>query len=120
MEGGTGSGVAAHQDLAFQRAIEKFPAIARPLWKDTTTGGNLPLVARASEGSDGHNVATRFAALIGQPAAIRRKGGLHFGGRTVYERLGLPGPPAGLLVALDWKGHDVQIRAGIGLSERQN
>src|ERR1700680_980535 len=80
MEGIAGSGVGNHHDLAVRRAIKKLLAVARPLGKDTTTGGNLPLAPWSWERPDEHFVATRFAGPIGQPAAIRRKGGLHFSG----------------------------------------
>src|SRR5712692_6215623 len=113
MEGIAGSGVGNHADLAVRRTIKKLLAVAGPLGKDAAAGGNLPLASRAGEGPNVHFVATGFIGLIGKPAAVGREGGFHFAGRTVQERLWLPGLPAGLLIAFDGKSQNVKSSVGV-------
>src|ERR1700739_3448082 len=121
-EGGDQGGVSDYHDLAVQRFIKKLLAVARPLGKRTTSGGNLPLAAWAREWPDVNFKvsAIGFVGLIGEPAAIGREGGVLFDESAFHEGFRLSGLPAGLLVAFDGESHDVPIRAGVLLKERQD
>src|SRR5437870_1751760 len=119
-EGVAGSRVSHRHDLVVLCTIKKLLGVARPLGVEAASGRNLPLASWAGERPNVYFVATGFVGFISEPAAIGREGGLPFGESAVHKGLRLSGLPAGLLVAFDGEGHDVVIRAGVQLVERQH